>query len=60
MLGTRRSGVTVAAGTLSQAGLIQYNRGKITILDQEGMASSACECYQVVKTEFTRLLTEQG
>lgn len=60
MLGTRRSGVTIAAKTLSQAGLIQYNRGKITILDQAGLASCSCECYQVIKTEFTRLLAERN
>ncbi|MBW4680761.1 MAG: Crp/Fnr family transcriptional regulator [Microcoleus vaginatus WJT46-NPBG5] len=56
MLGTRRSGVTVAAGTLQEAGIISYKRGKITILNQENLEATACECYQVIKTEFARLL----
>lgn len=56
MLGTRRSGVTVAAGTLSQAGMIRYTRGKITIVERESLESTSCECYQVVKNELTRLL----
>lgn len=56
MLGTRRSGVTVAAGTLQQAGMLRYTRGKITIINQEALAAASCECYRVIKDEFTRLL----
>jgi CRP-like cAMP-binding protein len=56
MLGVRREGVTEAAGKLQVAGLIQYRRGKITVLDRPRLESRSCECYQVVKTEFDRLL----
>jgi CRP-like cAMP-binding protein len=56
MLGVRREGVTVAAGRLQVAGLIQYHRGRITITDRAGLEARACECYQVVRTEFERLL----
>lgn len=56
MLGTRRSGVTEAASSLSKAGIIRYSRGKITILDREALESTSCECYQTVKKEFARLL----
>ncbi|MBK8815936.1 MAG: Crp/Fnr family transcriptional regulator [Methylococcaceae bacterium] len=56
ILGVRREGVTEAAGKLQQAGLIEYRRGHITVLDRQGMEARACECYQVVKTEFDRLL----
>ena len=56
MLGVRREGVTEAAGKLQAAGLVQYRRGRITVLDRFGLESRACECYQVVKTEFDRLL----
>ena len=56
MLGVRREGVTEAAGKLQDAGLIRYNRGRITVLDRPGLETRSCECYQVVKTEFDRLL----
>ena len=56
MLGVRREGVTLAAGKLQDAGLIRYSRGRITVLDRTALEARACECYQVVKTEFDRLL----
>ena len=56
MLGVRREGVTEAAGKLQDAGLIHYRRGQINVLDRPGLEARACECYQVVKTEFDRLL----
>ena len=56
MLGVRREGVTEAAGKLQDVGLIQYHRGKITVLDRAGLEARVCECYEVVKTEFDRLL----
>jgi CRP-like cAMP-binding protein len=56
MLGVRREGVTEAAGNVQRAGLIEYNRGRITVLDRVGLEARACECYAVVKKEFDRLL----
>jgi CRP-like cAMP-binding protein len=56
MLGVRREGVTEAAGKLQSAGLIHYSRGHITVLDRPRLEARVCECYQVVKTEFDRLL----
>jgi CRP-like cAMP-binding protein len=56
MLGVRRESVSAAAGTLQRAGLIHYNRGRITVLDRAGLEARCCECYQVVKTESDRLL----
>jgi CRP-like cAMP-binding protein len=56
MLGVRREGVTEAAGKLQDAGLIHYRRGKITVVDRRALEARACECYEVVKREFDRLL----
>ena len=60
MLGVRRPSVTVVAGILQQAGLIQYHRGRITILKREELEEGACECYAVVQREFDRLLGSEG
>ena len=56
MLGVRRGGVTEAALQLQKAGLIQYVRGHITVLDRAGLERRTCECYAVVKKEYDRLL----
>ena len=56
MLGVRREGVTEAACKLQKSGLIHYSRGRIEVLDRSGLEKRVCECYQVVKTEFDRLL----
>ncbi len=58
MLGVRREGVTEAAGKLQDAGLIKYSRGQITVIDRPRLEQQVCECYQVVKTEFDRLLPD--
>lgn len=57
MLGVRREGITEAAGKLQQAGYIRYRRGHIAVLDRCGLEKTTCECYAVVKKEFSRLLT---
>lgn len=56
ILGVRREGITEMAGNLQRLGLISYRRGHITILNRAGLESYACECYQVVKKEYRRLL----
>jgi CRP-like cAMP-binding protein len=56
MLGVRREGVTEAAGKLHSAGVINYRRGHITVLDRPKLETLSCECYQVVRRETERLL----
>lgn len=58
MLGVRRESVTEAAGKLKEIGVISYRRGHITVLDRAGLNTHVCECYEVVKTEFNRLLRD--
>ena len=49
MLGVRRATVTMIAGALHKAGLIDYSRGRIRIVDGQGLERVACECYDVVR-----------
>jgi CRP-like cAMP-binding protein len=56
MLGVRRMGVTEGAMKLQEAGLISYARGHIKVIDRAGIEARSCECYQVVKDEYDRLL----
>jgi Mn-dependent DtxR family transcriptional regulator len=58
MLGTDRTSVTAAAGVLQKAGLIHYSRGRITILDREGMEAIVCNCHWTISKEFDRLFRE--
>jgi CRP-like cAMP-binding protein len=56
LLGVRREGVTGAALKLQASHLIKYARGHITVIDRPGLEHQSCECYQVVKKEYARLL----
>ena len=56
MLGVRRESVTAGASRLQEAGLIRYGRGRIQVLDRAGLEHRVCECYDVVKKEYDRLL----
>jgi CRP-like cAMP-binding protein len=58
MLGARRAGVTTAAGELKAEGSIAYSRGRIRILDEEGLKKKSCECYGFIRTQFDSLLRE--
>jgi len=58
MLGVRREGVTEGAIRLQQAGVINYARGRITVLDRKRLARRSCECYALIKTEYERLLAQ--
>jgi CRP-like cAMP-binding protein len=56
MLGVRRTTVTDVMGSLQKAGLVRYRRGHVTILDHEALQQRSCECYDISKAEFDRLL----
>lgn len=55
MLGAPRTTVTLAAGLLHRAGMIDYSRGVVIIKDRPGLENTACECYRIVRDEFRRL-----
>lgn len=57
-LGVRREGITETAGRLQHAGLIQYSRGRIRILDRPVLERRSCECYRAVRLEYDRLLSK--
>lgn len=56
MLGVRRVGITVAAGSLQRSGLIHYHRGTLSVLDRPGLEATACACYAADRKSYTRLL----
>jgi len=58
MLGVQRTSVTTVARTLQEAGMVKYSRGKIEILDVEGLREGVCECYETVKVQYGQLLGE--
>lgn len=58
VLGVRRESVSLAASGLRDAGLIEYSRGKITLLDRKGLEDAVCECYAVVKEQYDRILAK--
>jgi CRP-like cAMP-binding protein len=60
MLGGRRETVTVAAGRLQDAGLIQYSRGHLRILDRKGLEKTVCECYRTVTDECFRQVAPES
>lgn len=59
MLGVRRAGVTEAAGSLQESGYIRYSRGRVEIVDRDGLESAACECYGVIRRTYDSLLGDE-
>jgi CRP-like cAMP-binding protein len=57
MLGSRRATVTLSAGLLQSAGLIRYHRGRVTIVDRDGLESVSCECYGIIKAALDRVVS---
>jgi CRP-like cAMP-binding protein len=56
LLGVRRQTVSIIAGTLQRAGLITYRRGVQRVLDREGLEAASCECYEVLKRLYKRVV----
>ncbi len=60
MLGSRRTGVTIALAALQRAGYIRYSHGCITIQDRPGLEDTSCECYAIAQMQFTGFLPAAG
>jgi Mn-dependent DtxR family transcriptional regulator len=60
MLGMHHPGVNIAVGMLGKAGLIRHERGRLHMLDREGLENAACECYRIVEEGFAWLDTTAG
>jgi Mn-dependent DtxR family transcriptional regulator len=59
-MGVRREGISEAAKRLQRAGMIDYSRGSIQVLDRAGLWRTTCECYAIIKNEYERLLSSAG
>jgi CRP-like cAMP-binding protein len=60
MLGVHRQSVTLAASNLQRAGLIRYSRGRLRVLDRQGLEEAACDCYRAMRRQFDQWLMEVG
>ena len=58
MLGVRRPSVSTTASMLQEAGYISYNRGKITVLNAEGLREGACECLELMEAQFDKIFDQ--
>ena len=56
MMGVRRVGITAAASALQRTGLIEYRRGKMTVLDRPGLEAASCTCYGADRKAYSALL----
>jgi len=56
MLGVRRVGITTAAGALQKKGLIEYHRGKVTVLNRKGLKATACSCYAADQQTYVKVM----
>ena len=56
MLGVHRPTVSIAAAMLQKAGVIQYSRGQIAVIDRTGLEAASCNCYRLIRDEYDRLL----
>ena len=57
MIGAPRTSVTSIVGSLQREGLVNYQRGKVIILDRAGLESASCECYRIVKESINRYVS---
>jgi CRP-like cAMP-binding protein len=56
MLGVHRPSISIAASTLKETGLIRYQRGTLTVLNSKGLEDGACECYDIIESQFEKAL----
>lgn len=57
MLGVQRTSIGTIAHSLQETGLIKYSRGRIEVMDLDGLKSEACECFELIKSELQEFLS---
>lgn len=58
MLGVKRNAINIVARELQSIGLIEYKRGRVTVIDREGLREVSCECYDLIRAEITKLFND--
>ncbi len=59
MLGVRRVGISGAAASLQRKGLIEYSRGRVTVLDRKGLKAVSCSCYADDRRAYAQVMYDQ-
>ena len=58
MLGVKRNAINIIARDLQQLGMIEYKRGRVTIIDRDGLGRVSCECYALIRSEISKLFSD--
>lgn len=58
MLGVQRNAVNIVARDLQRLGLIEYRRGRVAVIDREGLIGASCECYSLIHDEVAKLFAD--
>lgn len=58
MLGVKRNAINIIARDLQQLGIIEYKRGRVTIIDRDGLSGVSCECYSLIRSEISKLFSD--
>lgn len=58
MLGVKRNAINIVARDLQRVGLIEYKRGRVSVMNREGLTDVSCECYSLIQSEISKLFAD--